>query len=93
MKFDTDLILESFRPLKELAKMNEQVRYNKIEDKLEALVHLLRSTEKGQTTSEDLTIKQKNFEFVKDLRDNFHNGRSLLKGDMMFCNRLWKSYK
>jgi len=93
MKFDADLILYSFKPLKKLEKMIEQDKYNKIEDKLEELVHLLRSTEKGQRTSNALDAKQKNLKFVTDLRDNFHNGRSLLKGDMMFCNRLWKSYK
>ena len=93
MKFDADLILYSFKPLEKLEKMIEQDKYNKIEDKLEELVHLLRSTEKGQRTSNALDAKQKNLKFVTDLRDNFHNGRSLLKGDMMFCNRLWKSYK
>ena len=93
MKFDADLILYSFKPLEELEKMIEQDRYNKIEDKFEALIHLLRHTEKGQESAEDLNIKQKNIKFITDLRDNFHNGRSLLKGDMMFCNRLWKSYK
>jgi hypothetical protein len=93
MKFDTDLILESFRPLKELAKMNEQVRYNKIEDKLEALIHLLRNTERGQGSAEDLNIKQKNFKFVTDFRDNFHKGRGLSKKDMLFCNKVWKRYK
>ena len=89
IKFDPDLILYSFRPL----EMTERDKYNKIEDKLEALIHLLRNTEKGQGSAEDLNIKQKNFKFVTDLRDNFHKGRGLLKGDMMFCNRLWKSYK
>jgi hypothetical protein len=89
MKFDADLILYSFRPL----EMIERDKYNKIEDKLEALIHLLRNTEKGQGSAEDLNIKQKNFKFVTDLRAHFHKGRSLLKGDMMFCNRLWKSYK
>ena len=88
--FDTDLILYSFKPLE---KMIEQDKYNKIEDKLNELVNLLFRTEKGQQTAIELTTKQKNLKFVTDLRDNFHNGRSLLKGDMMFCNRLWKSYK
>jgi hypothetical protein len=90
MKFDADLLLYSYRPLE---KMIEQDKYNEIENKLENLVYLLRHTEKGQQTAIELTTKQKNLKFVTDLRNNFHNGRSLLKGDMMFCNGLWKSYK
>ena len=92
-KFDIDLILDSFKPLEELKKMQKQAMNIEITKKLEQVVDLLRHTLKGQKTAEDLTIKQKNFEFVKDLRDNFHNGRCLSKSDMIFCNRVWKSYK
>ena len=90
MKFDTDLILFSFKPLEE---MIERDKYNKIEDKLNELVNLLFSTEKGQKTTEALESKQKNFKFVTDLRDHFHKGRSLSRKDMLFCNKVWKKYK
>jgi hypothetical protein len=91
-KFDTDLILASYNPLKEIEETMKQDKYNKIEDKLNGLVDLLYHTEKGQMTAVDLTIKQKNFKLVTDLRDNFHNGRELSKRDMLFCNKVWKRY-
>ena len=93
VKFNTDIIFEAFKPLEKLEKMIEQDKYNTTEDKLNILVNLLHQTEKGQKTAVDLRIKQKNFEFVKDLRDNFHNGRGLSKRDMLFCNNVWKRYK
>ena len=92
MEFDTDLILYSFRPLKEMEETMKRDKYNKTEDKLNALVDLLYHTEKGQMTAIDLTIKQKNFKLVTDLRDNFHNGEGLAKEDMLFCNKVWKRY-
>tara|TARA_Y100000310_G_C20619476_1_gene782471 strand:- start:114 stop:395 length:282 start_codon:yes stop_codon:yes gene_type:complete len=93
MKFDTDLILESFKPLEELKKMQKQAMNIEITKKLEQIVDLLRHTEKGQETGEDLKIKQKNFKFVTDLQNNYNDGRGLSKSDMVFCNKVWKRYK
>jgi len=92
MIFNTDLILDSFRPLQELEKMQAQAMNIQITKKLEQIVDLLRHTLKGQKTAEDLTIKEKNFKLIKDLLDNYRNGRGLSKGDMLFCNRVWKRY-
>ena len=93
MKFDTDLILESFRPLEELEEMQKQAMNIEITKKLEQIVDLIRHSRKGQETAEELTIKQKNFKLVTDLQNNYREGEGLSKGDMMFCNRVWKSYK
>ena len=93
MKFDTDLILESFKPLEELEKMQKRAMNIEITKKLEKIVDLLRHTLKGQETAEDLTIKQKNFKLVTDLQNNYRNGKGLSKGDMMFCNKVWQRYK
>ena len=92
MIFDTDLILDSFRPLQELEKMQAQAMNIQITKKLEQIVDLLRHTLQGQETAEDLTIKEKNFKLIKDLLDNYRNGRGLSKADMQSCNRIWKRY-
>ena len=91
--FDTDLILESFKPLEELEEMQKQAMNIEITKKLEKIVDLLRHSQKGQETAEDLTIKQKNFKLVTDLQNNYSDGKGLSKGDMMFCNNIWKRYK
>ena len=93
MKFDTDVILDSFEPLKELEKMNKHAMNIRITKKLEKIVDLLRHSQKGQETAEDLTIKQKNFKLVTDLQNDYRDGKGLSKGDMMFCNNVWKRYK
>ena len=93
MKFDTDLILESFKPLEELEKMQKGAMNIEITKKLEKIVDLLRHTQKGQDTTEDLTIKQKNFKLVTDLQNNYRDGKGLSKGDMLFCNKVWNRYK
>jgi len=93
MKFDTDLILESFEPLEKLNKMNKQLNRDNIKNKLEGLVDVLRHSRKYQETAEDLTIKQKNFKLVTDLQNDYRDGKDLSKGDMMFCNNVWKRYK
>ena len=89
---DMDLILDSFKPLKEIEKMSAQAMNINITKKLEQIVDLLRHTLKGQKTAEDLTIKEKNFKLIKDLLDNYRNGRGLSKGDMLYCNKVWKRY-
>ena len=83
MKFDTDLILDSFKPLEELEEMQKKAMNIEITKKLEQIVNLLRHTEKGQETPEDLTIKQKNFKLVTDLQNNYRGGEGLTKEDMM----------
>jgi len=93
MKFDTDLILDSFKPLEELEQMQKGAMNIEITKKLEKIVDLLRHSQKGQETAEDLTIKQKNFKLVTDLQNNYRNGRGLSKGDMKFCNKVWRRYK
>jgi len=92
MKFDIDLILDSFRPLEELEKMQKRTMNIQITKKLEQIVDLLRHTLKGQKTAEDLTSPEKNFKPIQDLLDSYRNGRGLSKRDMQFCNRVWKRY-
>ena len=91
--FDTDLILESFKPLEELEEMQKQAMNIEITKKLEQVVDLIRHTQKGQETPEELTIKQKNFKLITDLQNNYRDGRGLSKGDMKFCNKVWNRYK
>ena len=92
MKFDTDLVLESFEPLKELEKMNKRAMNIRITKKLEQVVDLLRHTEKGQGTPEALTKKQRDFKFVTDLQLSYNNGTGLTETDMLTCNVIWKRY-
>ena len=92
MKFDTDLVLESFEPLKELEKMNKHAMNIRITKKLEQVVDLLRHTEKGQEDDIALTTKQKDFKFVTDLQLSYNNGTRLTETDMLTCNVIWKRY-
>ena len=93
MKFDTDLILDSFKPLEELEKMQKKAMNIKITKKLKQVVDLLRHTEKGQGTPEALTKKQRDFKFVTDLQLSYNNGTGLTETDMLTCNVIWKRYK
>ena len=92
MKFDTDLVLESFEPLKELEKMNKHATNIRITKKLEQVVDLLRHTEKGQEDDIALATKQKDFKFVTDLQLSYNNGTGLTETDMLTCNVIWKRY-
>jgi len=93
MKFDTDLILESFRPLEELTKMNAQANKDNMASKLDKLIDLLRNTQKGQRTAEDLKTKTDNYRLIQDVRQSVLDGETLSKSDMLMCNNLWKKYK
>ena len=59
--FDTDLILDSFQPLKELTQMNGQAMNIRITKKLQQLADLLRHTEKKQLTARQLEKKRQDF--------------------------------
>jgi len=93
MKFDTELILNSFKPLEGLEEMQKKAMNIKITKKLKQVVDLLRHTEKGQDTSEALAQKQRDFKFVTDLQLSYNNGTGLTETDMLTCNVIWKRYK
>ncbi len=93
MKFDTELILNSFKPLEGLEEMQKKAMNIKITKKLKQVVDLLRHTEKGQGTPKALTKKQRDFKFVTDLQLSYNNGTGLTETDMLTCNVIWKRYK
>ena len=66
MKFDTDLILDSYKPLKEMEEKTAVISFE-AKRKLTKLLDLVRETERDQLSPDELFIKRKNYKLVKHL--------------------------
>ncbi len=91
MKFHTGLILDSYKPLKEMEEKRTVISFE-AKRKLTKLVDLVRATDRDQLNPDELFIKQKNYKLVKHLLEKVLNCESLDRGDMLFCNKVWKRY-
>jgi len=91
MKFDPDLVLDSFKPLEKMQDNTAIVSFE-AKRKLERLVDLIRSTPQGQLSADELFIKQKNYRLAKHLMDKVLDCKPLDRGEMIFCNMLWRRY-
>ena len=60
--------------------------------KLTKLLDVVRSTERGQRTGQDLRAKQANYQMVTELLEKVRNCKSLSRTEMIFCNNTWKRY-
>ena len=90
-KFDTDLILDSFKPLKDMEEKRAVISFE-AKRKLTKLLDLVRETEKDQLSPDELFIKQKNYKLVKHLLKKVLDCEPLDRGEMIFCNKIWKRY-
>ena len=88
-KFDPNEILHSFKSLEDMIEKSE----NNLESKLNRLLDTIRGTEKEQSNPDELFIKEKNYNLVKNLLDDFRNGQELTRRDMVYCNKVWRRYK
>ena len=91
MIFDTDLVLDSFKPLTEMESDTAVISF-KAKRKLERLVDLIRSTPRDQLSSDELFIKQKNYRLANYLLKKVLDCKPLDRGEMIFCNMLWRRY-
>ena len=91
MKFDADLILDSFKPLKDMEEKRAVISFE-AKRKLTKLLDLVRETEKDQLNPDELFIKQKNYQLVKNLLKKVLDCEPLDRSDMLFCNKVWKRY-
>ena len=91
MKFDTDLILDSYKPLKEMEEKTAVISFE-AKRKLAKLLDLVRETERDQLSPDELFIKRKNYKLVKHLLKKVLDCEPLDRGEMIFCNKVWKRY-
>ena len=97
MKLNTDLILDSFKShdkhvYLDYTEDDTAVISFKAKRKLERLVDLIITTPRDQLSSDELFIKRKNYRLANYLLKKVLDCKPLDRGEMIFCNLLWRRY-